>query len=175
MAVSLFAASTSLILGYHDQICPPCLIKTRIATSVSDNFCVVFTTPSPTSSSNGENYIILLFQTALLAFAYDYLNMSRKNHIVSIIKYLLSINSSNGSEKFECLIEILLVISYNYPHKKLFPIFLPSPFTRLILSKGKVRSLYSEQIKTDLCAACHAFTLHVPAWGKLKRLCVLVD
>ena len=40
---------------------------------------------------------------------------------------------------------------------------------------GKVHSLYSEQVETDLCAACHAFTLHVRAWVKLKRLCVLVD
>ena len=32
---------------------------------------------------------------------------------------------------------------------------------------GKVRSLYSEQIETDLCAACHAFILHVRA-----RACV---
>ena len=29
--------------------------------------------------------------------------------------------------------------------------------------------------ETDLCAACHAFTLHVRALGKLKRLYVLVD
>ena len=26
--------------------------------------------------------------------------------------------------------------------------------------RSKVRSLYSEQVETDLCAACHAFTLH---------------
>ena len=39
----------------------------------------------------------------------------------------------------------------------------------------KVRSLYSEQVETGLCAACHAFTLHVHAWRKFKRFCVLVD
>ena len=26
--------------------------------------------------------------------------------------------------------------------------------------RSKARSLYSEQVETDLCAACHAFTLH---------------
>ena len=38
----------------------------------------------------------------------------------------------------------------------------------------QVRSLYSEQVETDLCATCHAFTLHVRALKKLKRLCVLI-
>ena len=58
---SLFAASASVILGYCDQIWPPCLIRTRTVTYVSDNPCGVFASPGPTSSSNGENYIILLF------------------------------------------------------------------------------------------------------------------
>ena len=40
---------------------------------------------------------------------------------------------------------------------------------------GKVRSLCYERVETDLCAACHAFILHVRAWGKLERLCALVE
>ena len=32
----------------------------------------------------------------------------------------------------------------------------------------KVRSLYSEQVDTDVCIPCNAFTLHVRTWGKLK-------
>ena len=40
---------------------------------------------------------------------------------------------------------------------------------------SKVRSLYSEHVETDLCAACHAFATHVRAWGKMKRLRVFVD
>ena len=44
----------------------------------------------------------------------------------------------------------------------LFPVFL--------------KLLYSEQVETDLCYhVSHAFTFHVRAWWKLKRLCVLVD
>ena len=39
----------------------------------------------------------------------------------------------------------------------------------------KVQSLNSAQVKTDLCAVCHAFTLHMHAWWKLKMLCVLDD
>ena len=46
---------------------------------------------------------------------------------------------------------------------------------KLITSTSKVRSLYSEQVETDLCAAFHAFTLHVHVWRKLKMLCVLAD
>ena len=38
----------------------------------------------------------------------------------------------------------------------------------------KVRSVYSEQVETDLCAACHAFTFYTRALGKLNRLCILV-
>ena len=44
-----------------------------------------------------------------------------------------------------------------------------------IVNSGKARSLHSEQAGIDLCTTCHSFTLHVRAWGKLKRLCVLVD
>ena len=40
---------------------------------------------------------------------------------------------------------------------------------------SKVGSLYSDQVETDFCAACQAFTLYVRAWEKLKRLCALVD
>ena len=39
----------------------------------------------------------------------------------------------------------------------------------------KDRSLYSEQVETDIWAACHAFILHVHACGRLSRLCVSSD
>ena len=44
-------------------------------------------------------------------------------------------------------------------------------FTNVI----EVRSVYSTLVETDLYAGCHTFTLHVHAWGKQKRLCVLVE
>ena len=40
---------------------------------------------------------------------------------------------------------------------------------------GKVRLLYSEQVETDLCAACHDFAFHVHACRRLNRLCILAD
>ena len=41
------------------------LIRIRITTSVNDNLCRVFAAPGLTSSSNSENYIVLLFSERL--------------------------------------------------------------------------------------------------------------
>ena len=54
---------------------------------------------------------------------------------------------------------------------KIFVIAKPAFWTNRI----KVRSLDSEQVETDFPADGHAFTLHVHAWGKLKRVCVSHD
>ena len=40
---------------------PPCLIRTKSLTSANKNACRVCTTPGLASSSNSENYIVLLF------------------------------------------------------------------------------------------------------------------
>ena len=47
-------------------------------TSVSDNSCGIFATLGPTSSSNGENHIILLFT----------------EHLISVYGLLTEINTS---------------------------------------------------------------------------------
>ena len=70
-------------------------------------------------------------------------------------------------------------MSHNYEDKFLLSIFaqvklkfgLKIDFGTLII----VRSLYSEHVESDRCAPCQAFTLRVFAWGKLNKLCVLVD
>ena len=60
VSLLLFKASSFFISRYGGQIWPPCLIRTKIFTFENEKFCGVLT-PGLTSSSNGENCVVLSF------------------------------------------------------------------------------------------------------------------
>ena len=60
-------ASSSFISRYGSQMWLPCLIRTKTLISANEKSHRVLTTPGQASSSNGENYVVLLFSERPIA------------------------------------------------------------------------------------------------------------